>query len=70
MKQSNSKQGKDQMRLLAAGACSLENGVPSLDMSWRIEMEAKEMKKQLMSGENEILTPPKKNEREGYPPEV
>ena len=70
LKQSNSKQGKDQMRLLAAGACSLENGVPSLDLSWRIEMEAKEMKKQLMSGENEILTLPKKNEREGYPPEV
>ena len=70
LKQTNSKEGREQVRLLAAGACSLEDGVPSLGVGWRVGQEAKEMKEQLMKGKSNLLSQPKKEKRIIFPPEV
>ena len=47
-------------------------GAPALDghSSWRLDAEAKKMKVKLMTGKDQILTPPPKARRDVFPAEV
>ena len=67
---SSSKESKDQQRLIAAAATSLEYGVPDLGLSRREEKKALEMKASLMEEEGAILKNPVKASRQYFPPEV
>ena len=55
LKLSKSKESRDQQKILAASVSSLEFGVPQLGLHPRVEKEALLMKRQLISGEKNVL---------------
>ena len=60
LKNSNSKEAREQKKILAAAVTSLEYGVPNLGLASREEKEVVTMKERLMSGEDMILKLPEK----------
>ena len=65
-----SQQGREQKKILAASVTSLEFGVPELGLSSREEKQVLEMKRQLISGEQLVLSVPTKETRKVFPQEV
>ena len=62
LKNSNSKEAREQKKILAAAVTSLEYGVPNLGLTSGVEKEVVIMKERLMRGEDMILELPEETE--------
>ena len=65
--QASGQEAKDQIKIIAASMTSEKYGVPELGLNWREEKLASEMKTRLLSGQDKVLTVPKKAVRQVLP---
>ena len=70
LKINNTKESREQQKVLAASVTSLEFGVPNLSLHPRVEKEVLEMKRQLLEGKESILNSPEKEIKQMFPLDV
>ena len=71
LRETPGREARKQVQIILAAVTHHRYGTPALPgQSWRLELEAKEMKRKLLTGEDQILTPPPKTKKDVFPAEV